>query len=190
MNYKEILFSILIPGAFAGGFYGHQWWVENSNSRVLVEGSYILKSEIDTQYISKGEVSRNYIHKAELEKSYIHKDAYQKLDDERKSLLDQISVIESAIKNDSRILAEGEAWKSKNPEFYIEFGKSAYKGDGVTAYIGTSFQDGKPSWYELHNVGDHREWKFRHNGSLYRLSAKYTKSKDRILIETVLRDEI
>ncbi|MEQ6328406.1 hypothetical protein ACMHYQ_02485 [Ectopseudomonas guguanensis] len=190
MNYKEILLSILIPGAFAGGFYGHQWWVENSNSRILVEGSYILKTDLDEQFISKGEVSRNYIHKAELEKSYIHKDEYQKLGDENKALLEQISEAESAITNDSRLLAEGEAWKSKNPEFYIEFGKSMYRGEGVTAYVGTSFQDGKPSWSQLYNVGDDREWKFRHNGKLYKLFAKYTESKGRVLIEAVLTDKI
>lgn len=190
MNFKEWIIFTLVPGAFVGGYTAKEWWIEHSNSDILVRGSYVLKVDIDSKYISIDEVTKNYLSKVLAEKTYVPIETYNKLESQQQILLKKVAEIENAVTSDSRLLAEKEAWKSTNPEFYIEFGAAQYHIDGTAVLVGTSFQDGKGTWYRLEKVGDSREWKFRHNGKLFKLIAKYTKSKDRIFVETVLTDKI
>ncbi|MFJ2538123.1 hypothetical protein [Pseudomonas sp. NPDC087614] len=190
MNFRDWILCTLVPGAFVGGYNAKEWWLEHTNSKVLVEGSYVLKADIDSKFISNDEVTKNYLSKGLVEKTYVPIDTYTKLESEQKILLKKVADADNAITNDSRLLAEGEAWKSTNPDFYIEFNQVEYHMQQVVALVGTSFLDGKGAWSRLDKIGDSREWKFRHNGKLYKLTAKYTKSKDRFFVETVLTDKI
>ncbi|WP_406227128.1 hypothetical protein ACI7YU_18805 [Pseudomonas siliginis] len=190
MNIRDWLLFTLVPGAFVGGYNAKEWWLEHTNSKVLVEGSYVLKADIDAKFVSTDEITKNYLSKGVVEKTFVPLEIYTKLESERQTLLKKVAEIDGAITNDSRLLAEGEAWKSTNPEFYIEFNRVEYHATQDVVLVGINFLDGKGAWSRLDKTGDLREWKFRYNGKLYKLTAKYTKSKDRYFVETVLTDKI
>ena len=189
MNMKEFLMFTAIPGAFAGGICFNQWLIEHSNSKLLADGTYVLKAEFESKYIFKEDVEKNYIRNSDIEKYYIKLEKYNDELNKELLLLEKIKVYNEAVVADSRMLEEGEAWKSQNPEFYIEFTSSYYDEVGFTVKLSSAFVDGKPSRTSLYKVGDSKEWKFRYNGKLYKLIATYKKINERIFVETTLSRE-
>ncbi|WP_339435302.1 hypothetical protein [Pseudomonas orientalis] len=186
---RAVLLALIaaIPAAYKLGLLEMERWLVNSDSKILANGSYVMRDDLDEKYISKKIVDDNYVSRTELEKSYVARASYEKELKLNAELKEKADMIDSALDNVSYTLDVGKVWHPKNPEFLIRF-TEFYMFDGSPrATIDTSFLDSQPHSYKVTRFNEAKLYKFSYMGYQYELKATLKMVKEDSVVEVFLK---
>ena len=189
MKSERLILAFLltsIAGAYQMGLKQTDWMLEKTNSKILQNGTYITKGELEQSYLRKDFVEKGYLPRQEVEKGYVPIAQLWELESIIKELREKADLVDSALKRDSRQLMVKQIWHPKNPEFYVGFMDFMEGDNGPYAYIQISFVDSQPYQFTLRKYNTPKNLKFTYNGIAYELATVLRMQNDEVFVDAAL----
>jgi|GEM_PF-4504305 len=189
MKSERLILAFLltsIAGAYQMGLKQTDWMLEKTNSKILQNGTYITKNQLEQNYLRKDFVEKDYLPRQEVEAGYVPIAKLRKLESTISELTEKADLVDSALKSDSRQLMVKQIWHPKNPEFYVGFMDFMEGDDGPYAYIQISFVDSQPYQFTLRKYNSPKNLKFTYNGITYELATVLRMQNGEVFVDAAL----